>query len=92
MQLNLFPFAVLWVILAAAVLGLIVYRLIVAKHEDDTIHVMDSEAGIVSRQQAMALKLELIDRWGKTMTVIALVYGLAIFAGFVYQALTAPQP
>lgn len=85
MNLNLLPFAVFWALLALVVIGLIVARKRVAAGEDDTLHVMEGDAGIVPHQREIAQKLEVIDRWGKTLTIIALVFGLALAALWVYQ-------
>ena len=89
MNINLLPFTVLWMILSAVVVGLIVYRKWIAKDEDDTLHVMDCEVGLLSQQATVAHKLESIDRWGKALTAIALVYGLAVGAGYIYQSWVA---
>ena len=76
MNINLLPFTVLWMILSAVVVGLIIYRKWIAKDEDDRIHVMDCEGGLLLRQVVVVHKLESIDRWGKALTAIALLYGL----------------
>jgi len=89
MNINLLPFTVLWMVLAMVVVGLIFYRKWVARAEDDTLHVMDSEIGMISQQAFVAQKLESIDRWGKALTAIALVYGLVVGAGYVYQSWVA---
>jgi hypothetical protein len=85
MNINLLPFIVLWMILSVVVMGLIAYRKWIAKDEDDSLHVMDAEVGIVARQEIVGRKLESIDRWGKALTAIALVYGLFVGAGYLYQ-------
>jgi len=82
MQFNLVPFVVVWSLLAASVIALIVWRKIVASHEDDSLHVLQ---GSVSQQVTVAHQLEVIDRWGKTLTVVALVVGLVLAALFIYQ-------
>ena len=89
MNINLLPFTILWMILTAVVIGLIVYRKWVARDEDDTLHVLDSDIAMVQLQAAVARKLESIDRWGQRLTVIALVYGLAVGCGYLYQAWVA---
>jgi len=89
MNINLLPFTVFWMILAIVVVGLMVYRKWVAKDEDDTIHVLDSEVGMVSQQAIVARKLESIDRWGKALTALTMVYGLVVGAGYVYQSWVA---
>ena len=86
MNLNLFPFIVLWAVMAAGVIGLIVYRKKVAAGEDDTLHVMDGDAGMAQRQAVVAHKLEAIDRWGKTLTVVAVVFGIIVGGLYVYQS------
>ena len=65
--------------------ALVLHRKKIAAGEDDTLHVMDGDAGMVPRQQKIAHELELIDRWGKSLTVIAIVFGLIVGGLFVYQ-------
>ena len=80
---------IVWVILTALVIGLILYRKWVAKDEDDRLHTTVSEIGMVSRQAVVAQKLESIYRWGKALTVIALVHGFIVGVGYVYQSWVA---
>ena len=54
MNINLFPFSVLWMFLAVVVVGLIFYRMWIAKDEDDTLHVMEGDDGKVAQQTVMA--------------------------------------
>jgi hypothetical protein len=86
MNINLFPFTVFWMLLASVVVGLILYRKWIAKDEEDSLHVMDNEAGQVAQQAILAQKLETIDRLGKALTVAALAYGLVIGSAYLYQA------
>jgi hypothetical protein len=85
MNISLLPFTVLWMILAVAVIGLILYRAWIARGEDERLHVHPSEIGVVLQQAATAQKLEAIDRWGQALTIIALLYGFAVGAGYIYQ-------
>jgi len=87
MNINLFPLTIAWMFLAAVVIGLIIYRAWVASGEDDRLHVNQSEIGMVSRQATISQKLESIDRWGQMLTVVVLLYGLAMAAGYIYQNL-----
>lgn len=82
MHINLVPFIVLWALLAVSVIVLIAWRKIVANREDDTIHVLQ---GSVAQQVTMAQKLEVIDKWGKLLTIITLVFGVILGAVWVYQ-------
>ena len=85
MNINLLPFTVLWMILSLTVIGLLVYRKWVSREEDDSLHVLEAEASVVMRQAALAPKLQAIDRWGKALTVIALLYGLLVGVAYLYQ-------
>jgi hypothetical protein len=84
--MNLIPFVILWSTLAVAVLGLALYRKLVANHEDIFVHVGTGEDRLIPRQVQMAAKLEAVDRWGKALTVVTGVSGLLIAAAFLYQA------
>jgi uncharacterized membrane protein len=82
MHINLVPFIVLWVILAVSVLAMIAWRKMVASQEDDSLHVLQ---GSVAQQVSVAQKLEVIDKWGKILTIITIVYGVILGAVYVYQ-------
>ena len=84
--MNLTPFVILWSILALAVLGLALYRKLIANHEDDLIHIGPGEEKLIPQQVQIAAKLEVVDRWGKTLTVIVAAAGLLIAAAYLYQA------
>jgi ABC-type transport system involved in cytochrome c biogenesis permease subunit len=83
MNINLRPFLYPWVVLAVAVIVLLVRRKAVSRHEDDTLHVLD---GGGADQPVVAHQLDQIDKWGKILTVIALVYGVILGAAYAYQA------
>jgi hypothetical protein len=87
--MNPTPFVILWSILALAVLALALYRKLMANHEDDLIHVGPGEEKLIPQQIQMAAKLEVVDRWGKILTVIIAAAGLLIAAAYLYQALEA---
>lgn len=81
MNIDFRPFFGIGIVLAAIVIVLIVYRKMVARKEDDTLHVLDGGA---VQQAVVGHKLEAIDKWGKTLTVITLVYLLVVGATYVY--------
>ncbi|HKW96465.1 MAG TPA: hypothetical protein VJN43_01980 [Bryobacteraceae bacterium] len=85
MNASLIPFVAGWVALACGVAGLAIYRRMISGQEDEMIHVRDSESVHISHQATMAQRLEIIDRWGKILTVVALVYGVALAAAYFYQ-------
>jgi len=82
MNINLLPYAVFWGVLAIVVIFLIVYRKSISNREDDSIHL---EGGVSTEQVALAHRLEVIDKWGKTLTAIAVVYGVALLAIYLYM-------
>jgi ABC-type transport system involved in cytochrome c biogenesis permease subunit len=83
MKISLLPFLYPWIALALVVIGLMIWRKVVASHEDDNLHVLESGA---AEQTVVAHKLDQIDKWGKILTVIAVVYGIILGAAFAYQA------
>lgn len=83
--MNLMPFVISWAVLATVVLGLVIYRRGVANKEDDFLHV---DGHTAAQQEAIAKKLDSIDKWGKTLTVIAFVYALVILSVFLYNGWT----
>jgi hypothetical protein len=84
MSTNFVPFLVLWGLMALSVLAMIIWRRQVASGEDDSLHVMDAETA-VPQQLAMAHKLETIDKWGKTLTILTVVVGIVIAGVYFYQ-------
>jgi heme/copper-type cytochrome/quinol oxidase subunit 2 len=82
MNVNLLPYAVFWGALAIVVVFLIIYRKSVSSHEDDSIHL---EGTMPTEQVALAHRLASIDRWGKMLTIVVAVYGVALAAIYLYQ-------
>jgi hypothetical protein len=84
------PFTFLWVLLAVAVLGLIGYRRIVSSKEDETLHLGSGTEAGPAQQAAIAHKLDAIDKWGKLLTIVAVVYGLLLIAVYTYLTWLSP--
>ena len=85
MNIVLTPFLAGWIAMACGVAALAIYRKTISSHEDDTLHVSASTSIRVSQQADVAHRLDMVDRWGKVITVIAGVYGLALAAAYTYQ-------
>jgi hypothetical protein len=83
---NLTALVVIWAVLAIVTLGLALYRKLVSASEEDLIHLGPGEERQIPEQVALAAKLNAIDRWGKILTVITIVIGLALAAVYLYQA------
>jgi ABC-type iron transport system FetAB permease component len=80
-NLDLRPFVALWIVVTAIVIVLFIWRKIVAGKEDDTLHV---NSGSTTQQTVIAQKLDQIDKWGKIVTVLAVVLGILVAAAYVY--------
>ncbi len=78
------PYFIFWVVLAVIVIGMIIWRKAVSSHEDDSLHVLDG--GAVSQQVSVNQKLDMIDKWGKILTAVTIVFGLILAAIYLYQS------
>ena len=87
--MNLMPYLAVWVIMILGVLFLAVHRKRIAGSVDQGLHV--TAHGDVARQAAVAAKLEKIERWGKILTVLVVLYGLTVFGIFLYKSFTSPS-
>jgi len=83
-MLTLTPFVVIWAAVAVVTLGLALYRKVISASEQDIVFLSASEAGNIPKQQALAARLGGIDKWGKTLTVVTLVLGLALASIYFY--------
>ncbi len=79
------PYVAVGALLALSVLILAAWRQVMDLHEDDSIHLKDAEAGMVKDQVALAQRIKSVDRAGKTLTVIAALYGLAMAGWVIYR-------
>ena len=84
--MNLIPYVVAWSVLALTVLGLALYRKLASLHEDDLIHLGPGQGKLIPQQVALSRKLDAVDRWGKTLTIVAFIAGLLLAAGYLYEA------
>lgn len=79
------PYVAVGALLALSVLILAAWRQVMDLHEDDSIHLKEAEAGMVKDQVALAQRIKSVDRAGKTLTVIAALYGLAMAGWVIYR-------
>jgi hypothetical protein len=85
--MSLLPLLVVWVVLALGVLTLFLWRQAVARSEDDSLHVMH---GTITSQTTLSQKLDVIDKWGKILTVVTVVLGLLIAVAYVWLQFVRP--
>ena len=84
MNINLMPFLILGALLTLSVIAMIIWRQSVARSEDSSIHVL-SDSGAVPQQASVAAKLDVIDKWGKLLTIVTVLYVIIVGSLFVYQ-------
>lgn len=84
MMTNLIPHIVIWAVLATIVVILAIYRRKIGSGADETLHVLDGEAGAMDAQTLVAKKLAVVDRWGKILTAVVVIYLLAIATMYFY--------
>ena len=82
--MNLMPYIIGWCVLVGLVIALALYRRLVTEKEDDTIHISDTTGVVAAQQMQMAKRLEVLDRWGKILTVVAILSGLALAVWYGY--------
>ena len=78
-------FVIFWAILGVATLALALYRKFVSMREDDYLHLSAGEERMIPQQVATFRKIGAIDRWGITMTIVTVVFGLALAGLYLYQ-------
>jgi len=79
------PYVVTWAVLAVVVLALLLYRTLMALHEDDNLHIAESEQPMIRQQAAFYRVMDRIDHWGEALTALTVAGGLAIAAVYIYQ-------
>ena len=78
---------IVWAVLTLFIIGLALYRKFESHvHEDDLVHLAEGEGKFIPNQVATARLLDRIDGWGKTLTVVDLVFGLVLVAIVLYNA------
>lgn len=77
----------IWVVLTLVVIGIYSYRYFVSLKEDDILHLADAEAPLILEQNAMAARLNRLDRLRRQLTLVDVGLGILLAAIFGYNAL-----
>jgi hypothetical protein len=75
------------VAMTVVVAGLGVYRWVVTRNEDDSLHIGDSSAPLIVNQRQIEHTLTQVDRLGIGLTVVTALYGVALLAVYLYSGL-----
>ncbi len=81
---------VILIIMTVVVAALAGYRQIIARNEDDNIHMADPHGTIIAEQKKMATSLAKIDRIGIAVTIATAAYGVILLATSLYQNFAHP--
>jgi hypothetical protein len=90
MSFNAYPHVITWIVLAAAVTTIAIYKLVLyarSSRDEFAPHLLAGKAQLRHRA-AVAHREEITDKLGKTLTGIVLVYGIAIGVLYLYSQLT----
>jgi hypothetical protein len=77
---------ILWAALTLIVVTLAIYRKLAATKEDAFVHLAEGEVNVISQQVTVAQKLEKIDTWGKTLTVVDVAFLVVLLSVLCYNA------
>jgi hypothetical protein len=86
MLTNYLPHVLIWFVLTMVVVSLAIYRRRVNSQIDESLHVLDAEAQAIPTQEIVAKKLVVVDRWGKILTVLSVLYLLGMAAAYIYNS------
>ena len=81
--MNWIVYLAMWGACALGVPGLALYRKWIAAGEDDSL-CLSGDGSAISKQKLMSDKLEAIDRWGKALTTVVVVFGVVLLAVYIY--------
>jgi hypothetical protein len=81
----MFYFFSVWCVLAVIVLSMAGYRKMIARREDDRVHLNDGDITLVNSQKALAAQLSSIDKWGQILTIATVAFGLALGSIYLYN-------
>ena len=82
----MFTLWIVWAALTLAVISLAVYRKLAAGKQDAYVHLAEGEANIIPQQATVAQKLDKIDSWGKTLTVVDVAFLVVLLSVVCYNA------
>jgi len=70
-------------LLAATTLVLALGRLLIIRSKgDECLHLVDSDVPLIEKQKAAAQRLAIVDVWGKTLTILTVLSGIAAYSAW----------
>jgi hypothetical protein len=77
---------IIWSVLTLVVISLAIARKVVARKDDEYVHLADAELTAIPQQAALANKLDRLDSWGKNLTIVDVAFSILIVAILCYKA------
>jgi hypothetical protein len=75
------PLFTAFCVLASATLAIALGRLLIVRSKgDECLHLVDSDVPLIEKQKVAARRLEIVDLWGKTLTVLTMLSGIAAYS------------
>jgi preprotein translocase subunit SecG len=83
---------VLWIVIAVALAIIYAYRKFVDGNSDELVHLSDASDAVIEKQEATARTLQQLDRIVLILTIVFVVYGIALGCLQIYTAFTSNSP
>ena len=81
------PLFTTFCLLAAATLAVALGRVLIVRVKgDDCLHLVDCDVPLIKKQTAAARRLEIVDVWGKTLTILTVLSGIAAYGAWWLRA------
>ncbi len=77
------PLLATFCVLLTATLAIALRRLLIVRVKgDECLHLLDADAPFVEQQRSSAQRLEAVDVWGKALTMLTIVAGVATYVAW----------
>ncbi len=77
----------LWIVIIVALLAVYGYRKMVGSGADELVHLSDATDAVLAKQEAIASKIQQIDRLVTILAIVVVIYGAALGGIAIYRAL-----
>ena len=84
MATNLILYIAGWGALLFLVLAMAFYRHHLVRHEDSTLDLLENST-VAAHQAKVFRRADVIERWGKVLTVLVVFYALALITVYLYH-------
>jgi hypothetical protein len=81
--MNWTLYLAIWGAMALGILVLALYRKQIASSENDSLQ-LSGDGSAIETQKAISAKLKTLDKWGKLLTIVVAVLGLALVGAYGY--------